>query len=172
MGGGGGGAVRASAWTRCVCACWGQSLSQAALRRLPSCTPTQHYAIETFGSTGRGEVTEDLDCSHFMRVWDAPRAPLRLDRAKTLLAHIDKTFGTLAFCRRWLERPDGGSFTVNGSAGRQERHMGALKNLCDAGLVEAYPPLVDVKGSYTAQYEHTIILRPNCKEVLSRGDDY
>lgn len=34
------------------------------------------------------------------------------------------------------------------------------------------PPLVDVKGSYTAQFEHTFILRPTVKEVLSRGDDY
>jgi len=40
------------------------------------------------------------------------------------------------------------------------------------GIVEAYPPLVDIKGCYTAQYEHTILLRPTCKEVLSRGDDY
>ena len=47
-----------------------------------------------------------------------------------------------------------------------------LKNLCDNGVVEAYPPLCDVKGSYTAQYEHTIILRPTCKEVVSRGPDY
>jgi len=48
----------------------------------------------------------------------------------------------------------------------------ALKNLCDVGLVGAYPPLCDVKGSYVAQYEHTIVLKPTCKEVLSRGDDY
>lgn len=48
----------------------------------------------------------------------------------------------------------------------------ALKDLCDKGAVEAYPPLVDVKGSYTAQFEHTIVLRPTCKEVISRGDDY
>jgi methionyl aminopeptidase len=40
------------------------------------------------------------------------------------------------------------------------------------GLVTAYPPLVDNPGSYTAQYEHTILLRPNCREVVSRGDDY
>ena len=39
-------------------------------------------------------------------------------------------------------------------------------------LLQPYPPLCDVRGSYTAQYEHTIILRPTCKEVLSRGDDY
>jgi methionyl aminopeptidase len=47
-----------------------------------------------------------------------------------------------------------------------------LNNLVSAGIVEAYPPLCDVKGSYTAQSEHTFVLRPNVKEVLSRGDDY
>lgn len=50
--------------------------------------------------------------------------------------------------------------------------MFALKHLCDTGLVNAYPPLCDVRGSYVAQYEHTILLRPTCKEVLSRGDDF
>jgi len=49
--------------------------------------------------------------------------------------------------------------------------------LCDFFLSQwyfdqPYPPLVDVKGCYTAQYEHTILLRPTRKEVLSRGDDY
>ena len=130
------------------------------------------YAIETFGSTGRGYVEEDLDCSHFMRNWDVEFAPLRLPAAKKLLGHINKTFGTLAFCRRWLERPDGGSFAINGNGGKQERYLGALKNLCEAQLITPYPPLVDVRGSYTAQYEHTILLRPTRKEVLSRGDDY
>lgn len=54
----------------------------------------------------------------------------------------------------------------------QEKYIGALKYLCDSGLVNAYPPLCDVRGSYVAQYEHTILLRPTCKEVLSRGDDF
>ena len=39
-------------------------------------------------------------------------------------------------------------------------------------IVEPYPPLCDIKGCYTAQFEHTILLRPTCKEVVSRGDDY
>lgn len=30
----------------------------------------EFFAIETFGSTGRGEVHEDLDCSHYMRNFD------------------------------------------------------------------------------------------------------
>lgn len=29
-----------------------------------------------------------------------------------------------------------------------------LNNLVQSGIVEAYPPLVDKKGSYTAQFEH------------------
>ena len=130
------------------------------------------YAIETFGTTGRGYIVEDLECSHYMKNFHAPHVPLRLPRSKKLLAHINKTFGTLAFCRRWLEREDGGSTAVNGTKGKQDKYMGALKNLCDVGIIQPYPPLVDVKGSYTAQYEHTIMLRPTCKEIVSRGEDY
>ena len=48
----------------------------------------------------------------------------------------------------------------------------ALKDLGEKGIVEPYPPLCDIKGCYTAQFEHTILLRPTCKEVISRGDDY
>jgi methionyl aminopeptidase len=130
------------------------------------------FAIETFGSTGRGYVVEDLECSHYMKRFDAPHVALRMQSSKKLLAHINKTFGTLAFCRRWLDRPDGGSAFVNGQNGRQDKYMGALKNLCDVGIVQPYPPLCDVRGCYTAQYEHTIMIRPTGKEILSRGDDY
>uniref|UniRef100_A0A182P8N0 Methionine aminopeptidase 2 n=1 Tax=Anopheles epiroticus TaxID=199890 RepID=A0A182P8N0_9DIPT len=120
----------------------------------------EFYAIETFGSTGRGLVHDDMDCSHYMKDFDAPKVPLRLQSSKQLLGLINRNFGTLAFCKRWLDR-----------AGATKYQM-ALKDLCDKGIVEAYPPLCDVKGSYTAQYEHTIMLRPTCKEVVSRGDDY
>eukprot|EP00545_Synedropsis_sp_CCMP1620_P004935 CAMPEP_0119014792 /NCGR_PEP_ID=MMETSP1176-20130426/10390_1 /TAXON_ID=265551 /ORGANISM="Synedropsis recta cf, Strain CCMP1620" /LENGTH=465 /DNA_ID=CAMNT_0006968033 /DNA_START=36 /DNA_END=1433 /DNA_ORIENTATION=+ len=130
------------------------------------------YAIETFGSTGRGYVVEDMECSHYMKNFDAPHVPLRMQSSKKLLGHINKTFGTLAFCRRWLERLDGASATIHGDRGQQTKYMGALKNLCDVGIVQAYPPLCDAKGCYTAQYEHTMIMRPTCKEVVSRGDDY
>lgn len=61
---------------------------------------------------------------------------------------------------RWLDR------------GGQTKYLMGLKQLCDAGIVDAIKPLVDIKGSYVAQYEHTILLRPTCKEVMSRGDDY
>lgn len=130
------------------------------------------FAIETFGSTGRGYVIEDLECSHYMKRFDAPHVPLRMPASKRLLGHVNRTFGTLAFCRRWLEREDGGSLTINGLNGKQTRYLGALKNLCDVGIIDPCPPLLETKGSYVAQYEHTILLRPTAKEVLTRGDDY
>jgi methionyl aminopeptidase len=58
------------------------------------------FAIETFGSTGRGFVVEDMECSHYMKDFDAGHVPLRIPKAKQLLGHINKTFSTLAFCRR------------------------------------------------------------------------
>ncbi|XP_023825285.1 methionine aminopeptidase 2 [Salvelinus sp. IW2-2015] len=118
------------------------------------------YAIETFGSTGKGVVHDDMECSHYMKNFDVGHVPIRLPRAKHLLNVINENFGTLAFCRRWLDRLG------------ESKYLMALKNLCDLGIVDPYPPLCDTKGSYTAQFEHTILLRPTCKEVVSRGDDY
>lgn len=118
------------------------------------------FAIETFGSTGRGFVSEDLECSHYMMAPGAETKQLRSDRAQQLLKHIHKTYGTLAFCRKWLDREGFGHHLLN------------LNHLVEHGAVNKYMPLVDVKGSYTAQFEHTILLRPTCKEILSKGSDY
>ncbi|KAI3635191.1 hypothetical protein MIR68_006757 [Amoeboaphelidium protococcarum] len=120
----------------------------------------EFYAIETFGSTGKGFVHEEGECSHYMRAFNPVFAPLRNAKAKSLLNTINKNFGTLPWCRRYLDRLG------------ESKYLLGLKNLVDTGIVEAYPPLCDVKGSYTAQYEHTFILKPTCKEVLSRGEDY
>ncbi|KAF7495089.1 Methionine aminopeptidase 2 [Sarcoptes scabiei] len=118
------------------------------------------YAIETFGSTGRGLVNEDMETSHYMKNFNVSHVPLRLSGSKQLLNVINQNFGTLAFCRRWLDRLG------------QTRYLMSLTDLCKKGIVDPYPPLCDVKGSYTAQYEHTIILRPTYKEVVSKGEDY
>ena len=36
----------------------------------------------------------------------------------------------------------------------KDANLCQLNNLVSSGIVEAYPPLCDVKGSYTAQFEH------------------
>lgn len=118
-------------------------------------------AIETFGSTGKGYVVQSGECSHYMKSWEPPaNASVRLDRARKLLDTIDKNFGTLPFCRRYLDRIG------------EEKYLLALNQLVREGLVTEHPPLVDVKGCYTAQFEHTVLLQPTRKEVVSRGDDY
>ncbi|KAF2085878.1 peptidase M24A, methionine aminopeptidase [Saccharata proteae CBS 121410] len=100
------------------------------------------FAIETFGSTGKGYVHDDMETSHYAKNVDAPKVALRVSSAKTLLNSITKNFGTLPFCRRYLDRLG------------HDKYLLGLNNLVQSGIVEAYPPLCDVKGSYTAQYEH------------------
>ncbi|KAI2606438.1 peptidase [Hypoxylon fragiforme] len=118
------------------------------------------FAIETFGSTGNGHVHDEGEVSHYALHGDAPKVDLRLSSAKSLLNVIKKNFGTLPFARRYLDRLG------------QEKYLLGLNSLVQQGIVEDYPPLLDKKGSYTAQFEHTILLRPTVKEVISRGDDY
>ena len=81
----------------------------------------EFYAIETFGSTGRGYISEGMECSHYMKVFNSPRIPLRMTRAKQLLSFVNRNFDTLAFCRRWLD--DAG----------QRHYLLGLKNLVDVG---------------------------------------
>ncbi|KAI5461944.1 peptidase M24, structural domain-containing protein [Mariannaea sp. PMI_226] len=100
------------------------------------------FAIETFGSTGNGWVDDRGDVSHYALRSDAPKVDLRLSSAKSLLNTIKKNFGTIPFCRRYLDRLG------------QEKYLLGLNHLVKSGIVEDYPPLVDKKGSYTAQYEH------------------
>jgi len=120
----------------------------------------EFFAIEPFGSTGRGLVLEDGECSHYMKNPKFKGKPRGADAVKKLYDVIDKNFSSLAFCRKWLD--DMG----------HRNHILALNQLVQQGAIQAHPPLVDIKGAYTAQFEHTILLRPTCKEVLSRGYDY
>ena len=152
----------------------------------------EFFAIETFGSTGKGYVYEDGECSHYMRAQNvepylpqirfviiytslglnlsSPCCPplfitnvnnvYRMPKSRQLLNTINRNFGSLAFCRRYLDRVG------------ESKYLVSLKNLCDIGAVTPHPPLCDIPGSYTAQYEHTFLLRASKKEILSRGSDY
>lgn len=65
---------------------------------------------------------------------------ISLTSAKALLKSINKNFGTLPFCRRYLDR-----------AG-ESKYLLALNNLVAQGIVQDYPPLCDQIGSMTAQF--------------------
>ncbi|KAI9662348.1 MAG: hypothetical protein M1821_008515 [Bathelium mastoideum] len=118
------------------------------------------FAIETFGSTGKAYLRDDVGVYGYGRNEHASAVGLHHASAKSLLKTIDENFGTLVFSRRYLER-----------IGVKSYHLG-MRSLVSNGIVECYGPLVDIPGSYVAQFEHTVLLRPNCKEVISRGEDY
>ncbi|KAH9222472.1 methionine aminopeptidase 2-like protein [Leptodontidium sp. 2 PMI_412] len=119
------------------------------------------FAIETFGSTGKGYTRDDGNAVYgYGRNENVSAANLRLASAKSLLKTIDANFGTIVFNRRYLER-----------LGVKSYHLG-MRHLIDQGIIEQYGQLADITGSYTAQFEHTILLHSGGKEVISRGDDY
>ncbi|KAL4994086.1 methionine aminopeptidase 2-like protein [Aspergillus recurvatus] len=130
--------------------------------------PRDVFAIETFGSTGSGRYVEGGEIAHYALRGDANRRDLTLSSARSVLIAIKKNFSTILFCRRYLDRIG------------QEKYLLGLNYLVKSGILADYPPLNEKQGTYTAQFEHitanggykSILLRPNAKEVISRGDDY
>ncbi|KAK5110430.1 hypothetical protein LTR62_005781 [Meristemomyces frigidus] len=119
------------------------------------------FAIETFGTTGKGYLREeDGPIYGYERNEHANTTHLRSSSAKALLKTIDANFASIVFSKSSLER-----------LGVKQYHLG-MKELITNDVIRTHCPLVDTPGSYVAQFEHTILLRPTCKEVISRGDDY
>ena len=119
------------------------------------------YAIETFATTGTGRTCEKHPWSHFMKSPEAfNNVKIKASQPKALFKYIDEHFSTMAFCPRWLEE--------SGFTGIDK----SLKYLCDKNIVEPYPPLADVEGSFTSQFEHSFMLKPTCKEIFTIDDDY
>lgn len=46
---------------------------------LPTLQEGEVYAIETFGSTGKGVVHDDMECSHYMKNFDVGHVPIRYE---------------------------------------------------------------------------------------------
>lgn len=121
----------------------------------------EFFAIETFPSTGTGKVNNGNDISHYMINYqtDYKQIPLT-GKEKRFLKKIETNFSTLAFCKRWLSELN------------MENYQTSLKALVDKGVVNSYPPLYDIPGSYVAQFEHTIYIGDSSVEVLSKGNNY
>jgi len=109
---------------------------------------------------GKGYLTDDVGIYGYGRNSEVSAAHLHHSTAKALLKTIDENFGTIVFCRRYLERLG------------VKNYLPAMRTLLSSGIMNSYAPMIDIKGSYTAQFEHTILLRSSGKEVISRGDDY
>ena len=92
---------------------------------------------------------------------DPPLAvSLPLASAKRLHKTIRENFGTLVFCRRYLDRLGldrylaGVSITTLALGKSVHTDVRQMNCLVSNGIVEPYQPLTDIEGSYSAQFEH------------------
>jgi methionine aminopeptidase type II len=118
------------------------------------------YAIETFASTGTGNFTTESDNNLYSLKQNYNKANFKLDITGKLLNHIKNTHNTLPFCSRWLFDKFGIKYKMG------------INELVKNGIINEYPPLCDIKNSYSSQLEHTIYVHEYGKEVVSFGEDY
>ncbi len=103
------------------------------------------YAVETFASTGSGNVT-DLPNPLIYQLLPI-RVPVRFKGARQFLAIARKEYREFPFAERWLA---------------QKMSQGALKmairELRNSGALYAHHILAEEKDAYVTQAEHTVII--------------
>lgn len=109
------------------------------------------YAIETFPTTGTGNIKEDKtpgECSHYMANYNKSNKynDLVIGRSP-YTSLLDKRFNTLAFCKRWMEEED----LLN-----KKKFKKAIKKEIYIG----HPPIYSEPESFVSQTEHTIYISP------------
>jgi methionyl aminopeptidase len=82
--------------------------------------------------------------------------PMKKGPQQDLADCISHNFKTLGFCQRFLERAGQKNYSTN------------LNQLVKAKLVDAYPPIADIKQSWVSQHEHTFGIFERGTEVFSR----
>lgn len=119
------------------------------------------YALETFATTGTGRISDKSPCTHYM-FNKKKQGTLHNPSCKSIYEFVKKEFGTLPFSPKHID-------FYNVIDVPSQIYTKLISNM---KLFTAYPPLNDVKGSYVSQFEHTLYISENGKEVLTKGDDY
>lgn len=112
-------------------------------------------AIEPFATDGHGHIKEDGDAHVFM----AKKGAKRVKGADAAVSDSIQEFGGLPFGSRDLVA----RFPFKAVAE-------ALNAYLRAGQLVVYPPLVEKPGALVAQFEHTLHVRGDGVEVLTRGE--
>jgi methionyl aminopeptidase len=103
------------------------------------------YAIETFASTGSGNIT-DLPRPLIYQLLPI-RVPVRFKGTKQFLGIARKEYKEFPFAKRWIaERMSPASLEM------------AIKELEKNGALFAHNVLAEEKGEFVSQHEHTIII--------------
>jgi methionyl aminopeptidase len=109
------------------------------------------YAIETFASTGSGNIT-DLPRPLIYQLLPI-RVPVRFKGTKQFLGIARKEYKEFPFAKRWIaERMSPASLEM------------AIKELEKNGALFAHNVLAEEKGEFVSQHEHTIIINERSHE--------
>ena len=119
------------------------------------------YAIEPFASTGNGMIRNGR-ISNIFRLIKKPK------EKDTILRKIFKSYypkiGVLPFSPRFMYD------TKSGPAGKKQIQFN-LRKLRKAGFLQRYPVLIETNPqAQVSQFEHTIIVKDNGCEVLTREE--
>ncbi|MFH1780204.1 MAG: type II methionyl aminopeptidase [Candidatus Micrarchaeota archaeon] len=112
------------------------------------------FAVEPFASTGSGVVSDDFTHTEIFMLVEPKN--VRLDSSRKLLELIANDFGTLPFCKRWVESK------MNSALANL-----ALRDLLKQELLMAFPLLKDTKDSLVSQKEYTVIVETDSVKVLA-----
>ncbi len=109
------------------------------------------YAIETFASTGSGNIT-DLPNPTIYQLLPV-RVPIRFKGSKQFLGIARKEYKEFPFAERWMaERMKHATLKM------------AIKELRQNGALFAHNILTEEKGEFVAQHEHTVIVTEKSHE--------
>ena len=158
----------------------------------------EFYAIETFGSTGRGYVHDDMETSHYMKNWDVSHVPLRyvcnwlnanFVQNTEILLQVSKIEATVE-CHQsefwhtcilsslaWSTRPNQ---VLDGAEGPlRQRDRGSLsttlryKGLLHSSVGAHHSPATDMQRSHQSWNRLLILSNSNylvCSVQINMGD--
>ena len=112
------------------------------------------YAIETFASTGSGNIT-DLPRPLIYQLLPV-RVPVRFKGTRQFLGIARKEYKEFPFAKRWIaERMSPGSLEM------------AIKELEKNGALFGHSILAEEKGEFVSQHEHTVIITERGHEKIT-----
>lgn len=132
----------------------------------------EKYAIEPFVTTGNGVcIYDNENVNHFMLKpnynynYNQNKSQLS-ENQKNLYNNINTYYKTLPFTHRWilensLNNYNNSSILIND-----------LNLLHKKDIIEKYPPIYDIKGSYVAHHEHNIIITDKGKMWLTKNNHF
>ncbi len=130
----------------------------------------EKYAIEPFVTTGTGIcIYNNENVNHFMLKpnyyygYNKNKSYLNASQ-KTLYEQINAYYKSLPFTHRWILENNLNNYNNPTSL------INDLNKLHSYDIIEKYPPIYDIKGSYVAHHEHNVIITDKGSMWLTKNN--